>query len=167
MQGMTEHALVSQRVIDCAAMRLAGRVMVVALLSMSACATAPAKDAETDVRAALESFYGAMKQGDTAAAMALIAPDAVFVESGRLETRAEYEKNHLPNDIAFEKQVSGRRTFNNVTIEGNTAWAVATTEFEGTFDGGPVNFVSMQLAVLTRQDARWSIRSIHWSSRRP
>jgi hypothetical protein len=31
--------------------------------------------------------------------MTLIAPDAVFVESGRLETRDEYEKNHLPADI--------------------------------------------------------------------
>ena len=36
----------------------------------------------------MTSFYGAMKTGDTAAAMRLIAPDAVFLESGKLETRA-------------------------------------------------------------------------------
>jgi hypothetical protein len=38
----------------------------------------------------LESFYSAMKAGDATKAMTFIAPDAVFVESGRLETRAEY-----------------------------------------------------------------------------
>ena len=75
----------------------------------------------------MESFYGAMKTGDTKGAMQHIAADAVFVESGRLENRAEYE---------------------------------------GTFDGSPVNFVSAQLAVLSRQDGAWRIRSIHWSSRR-
>jgi hypothetical protein len=53
-----------------------------------------------------------------------------------------------------------------VKFEGDTAWGIATTEFDGTFEGSPVNFVSAQLAVLTRQEGTWRIRSIHWSSRR-
>ena len=114
----------------------------------------------------MESFYGAMKTGDTAAAMQHIAADAVFVESGQLETRSEYEKNHLPADIQFERQVSGKRSPWQVTFEDGTAWGIATTEYDGTFEGSPVNFVSAQLAVLTRQDGAWRIRSIHWSSRR-
>ena len=121
---------------------------------------------EHDVTAVLETFYAAMKTGDTAAAMQQIAPDAVFVESGKLETRAEYEANHLPLDIAFEKQVTGKRGPWRITIQGDAAWVIATTEFDGTFDGGPVNFVSAQLAVLTRNEGNWRIRSIHWSSRR-
>jgi ketosteroid isomerase-like protein len=108
-----------------------------------------------------------MKKGDTAAAMALIAPDALFVESGRLETRAEYETNHLPADINFERQVTGKRGPLRITFKGDAAWVIASTDFEGTFDGSDVNFVSTQLAVLTREDdGRWLIRSIHWSSRR-
>jgi uncharacterized protein (TIGR02246 family) len=146
-------------------MRTAGCVLLV-VSSLAACAPASGPETEAEVRAALESFYAAMKQGDTTAAMALIAPDAVFVESGRLETRAEYEKNHLPADIAFEKQVSGQRGPMQVKIDGDTAWVIATTEYDGTFDGGPVSFVSAQLAVLTRADGRWMIRSVHWSSRR-
>ena len=114
----------------------------------------------------MESFYSAVKRGDAMAAMSHIAEDAVFLESGRLETRAEYEANHLPADIAFEKQVDGRRGPWRVTIDRNTAWAIATTEYNGTFDGSPVNFISAQLAVLTQLDGRWLIRSIHWSSRR-
>jgi ketosteroid isomerase-like protein len=129
-------------------------------------ACAPAPPNERDVTMVLESFYGAMKAGDTAAAMALIAPDAQFVESGRLETRDEYEKNHLPADIQFEKQVNGVRGPMRVTFQGDTAWVIGTTDFEGTFDGTPVNFVSAQLAVLTRETGDWRIRSIHWSSRR-
>ena len=144
-------------------MTIARRLAILSVLWLSGCASQP-PDAE--VGTALESFYGAMKQGDTAAAMARIAPGAVFIESGRLETRAEYEKNHLPADIAFEKQVTGRRGPLHVTVNGDTAWVIATTEYEGTFDGSPVDFVSSQLAVLTRQDGAWLIRSVHWSSRR-
>ena len=144
-------------------------IPVLVLLSVTACAQAPGAgpDAESDVIATLESFYGAMKAGDAAKVMSSIASDAVFVESGRLETRAEYEMNHLPADIEFEGQVPGRRGPWQVKVEGDTAWAIATTDFEGTFNGNPVNIISTQLAVLTRQDDRWSIRSIHWSSRRP
>jgi ketosteroid isomerase-like protein len=139
---------------------VASAVLCVAL---AACESAPR---EEDVVGVMESFYGAMKIGDTAAAMQHIAADAVFVESGRLETRAEYEANHLPADIQFEKQVTGKRSPWQVTFEDDTAWGIATTEYDGTFEGSPVNFVSAQLAVLTQQDGAWRIRSIHWSSRR-
>jgi ketosteroid isomerase-like protein len=107
-----------------------------------------------------------MKTGDTAAAMRVIAPDAVFLESGKLETRAEYEANHLPADIQFESQVTGKRSPWQVTFLGDMAWVIATTEYEGTFENSPVNFVSAQLAVLTRHSGDWRIRTIHWSSRR-
>ena len=49
---------------------------------------------------------------------------------------------------------------------GDTAWVIATTDYDGTVDGAPVNFVSAQLAVLTRTNGEWQVRSIHWSSRR-
>jgi ketosteroid isomerase-like protein len=142
------------------------RILALALFSLPACAAPAGPEVEREVTSTLESFYSAMKAGDATKAMTFIAPDAVFVESGRLETRAEYEKNHLPNDINFEKQVTGKRGQWQVKSEADTAWAIATTDFDGTFDGSPVSFISAQLAVLTRQDGRWLIRSVHWSSRR-
>lgn len=138
----------------------------VLLIPVFACAPAAGPDAEAAVTAVLDTFYGAMKKGDTSTAMSVIAPDAVFLESGRLETRAEYETNHLPADIAFEKQVTGQRGPLRITVQDDTAWVIAITVFEGTFDGAPVNFESAQLAVLTRETGDWRIRSIHWSSRR-
>jgi ketosteroid isomerase-like protein len=140
---------------------------LLALLVMTSCLTAcSSPPREADVTSALESFYAAMKTGDTAAAMRLIAPDAVFIESGRLETRAEYESNHLPSDINFERQVTGKRGPMKVTFTGDAAWVIVTTDYDGTFDGSPVSFTSAQLAVLTRDTGEWLIRSIHWSSRR-
>jgi ketosteroid isomerase-like protein len=143
-----------------------GVLIGVCLAVCTACAPAPQPEDVTGVTGTFEAFYAAMKTGDRAAAMATIAPDAVFVEGGRLETRAEYESNHLPADIQFEQAVSGTRGPLQIRFNGSTAWVIATTEYEGTFEGAPVHFISAQLMVLTRSDGPWSIRSVHWSSRR-
>ena len=74
--------------------------------------------------------------------------------------------SRLPADIQFESQVTGKRSPWQVKSQGDTAWVIATTEYDGTFEGSPVNFVSAQLAVLSRESGAWQIRSIHWSSRR-
>ena len=139
-------------------------VAIACALALSACATQDTAQDEADVRTTLESFYAAMKTPDPAAAMAVIADDAVFLEGGRLETREEYEKNHLPADLGFEAQVTGKREPWRITVRDDTAWAIAMTEYDGTFNGRPVAFTGAQLAVLTREDAGWRIRSIHWSS---
>jgi uncharacterized protein (TIGR02246 family) len=141
-------------------------LFAVLLLCLPACAPAPPEASEADITALVESFYGSMKKNDPAAVMNLIAPDAVFLESGQLETRAQYEKDHLPADINFETQVTGTRGPMQVTILGDSAWVIATTEYTGTFDGNPVDFVSAQLMVLSRDSGDWRIRAIHWSARR-
>ena len=134
--------------------------MAVALAASCTSTTSKATD-EADVKAAIESFYAAMKTGDTTAAMAMLAPDAMFVESGRLETRQQYEENHLPSDIDFEKDHTGTRGPWNIKVNGDTAWGIASTEYK------EAGFVSMQLAVVSRgEDGKWLIRSIHWSSMR-
>ena len=146
------------------------RPLVVLVLAVGLTACAQKRSAatdEADVKAAIESFYAAMKKGDTKAAMAMIAPDAEFVEPGRRETRQQYEDNHLPLDIDFEKQITGKRSPWNIKVNGDTAWGIATTEYHGPVDGADVNFASTQLAVVTRgDDGKWLIRSIHWSSMR-
>jgi ketosteroid isomerase-like protein len=140
-------------------------VVAAMVLWLPACGSTPATHTDAEVAAVLESFYAAIKNGDPKAAMSVIAPDAVFVESGRLETRAEYEKNHLPLDIDFERQITGKRGPLRITFNGDTAWIIATTEYVGTVDGRPLSFASSQLMVLTKDADGWKIRSIHWSSR--
>lgn len=118
------------------------------------------------VAAAFEGFYAAMKAGDASKVMQAVAPDAIFLEGGGRETRAEYEKAHLPADIEFERAVAGKRGPLTITISGDTAWVIAMTEYQGTFEGKPVNFVGEQLMVLSRANDQWLIRAVHWSSRR-
>ena len=139
--------------------------LAVIVLWLPACAATPAVHSDADVASVLESFYGAIKRGDAKAAMSVVAPDALFVESGTLETREQYEMNHLPLDIDFERQITGKRGPLRITFAGDTAWIIATTEYDGKVDGGPVSFASSQLMVLTKDAEAWKIRSIHWSSR--
>jgi ketosteroid isomerase-like protein len=130
-------------------------------------ATVAAQDNDrAGVTATFEAFYAGMKKGDATAVMRTVAPDAVFLEGGRQETRAEYESSHLPADIEFERAVSGKRGSLTVNVVGDAAWVVAMTDYDGTFNGKPVSFVSAQLMVLTRTGGRWLIRSVHWSALR-
>jgi hypothetical protein len=118
---------------------------------------------EADVKAAIESFYAAMKKGDPKTAKAMLAPDAEFVETGRRETRQQKQESHLPADIEFEKDNTGTRGPWTIKVNGDTAWGIAST----TYDAATPPFVSTQLAVVTRgEDGKWLIRSIHWSSMR-
>ena len=133
------------------------------LTCLPACAPAPPKEA--DVVAVVDAFYGAVTAGDAKAAMDLIAPDAVFVESGKIETRAQYEANHLPADIEFESQVKGTRGPAQVTFYGsNTAWVISSAEYD---EGNPEKYINTQLMVLTRDAGKWQIRTISWSSNQP
>ena len=132
---------------------------------LSACAPKSAPPREEDVKTVVDTFYGAISAGDEAAAMKLIAPDAVFVESGRIETRAEYEANHLPADIEFESKVKAMRGPLRVTFDGrDTAWVISTAEYD---EGNPEKYINTQLMVLTRDTGDWRIRTISWSSNQP
>ncbi len=88
-----------------------------------------------------------------------------MLEAGGVETRAEYVKDHLPADIEFEKAVSSMRKSVRVTVAGNAAWAISSSETTGTFQTRPVDFVGIEMMVLTREPAGWRIRAISWSSR--
>jgi hypothetical protein len=55
------------------------------------CATAPPPVQESDVTMVVDGFYQAIRKADGPAAMQFIAPDAEFIETGKLETRSEYE----------------------------------------------------------------------------
>ena len=120
---------------------------------------------EAEVTAVVEAFYAAIKKGDPAAAMSLIAPDAVFLEAGGVETRAQYESSHLPADIEFEKAVTTSFKPYRVTVVGDTAWVVTNTDYKGTFRDRAVDSVGVELMVLARDVSGWRIRAIHWSSR--
>lgn len=115
------------------------------------------------ITAAVDGFHDALGRGDAKAAMELLAPDAVILESGAAETRDEYEKHHLTEDIAFSRAVTTTNSTLAVHIDGNVAWVSSTSRATGTFNGRQVNSAGVELMVLTNSPAGWRIRAIHWS----
>ena len=127
-------------------------------------AAQPAAD-EAAVRAVVTRFHNAVPSGDAAGAMTIVADDALFLEAGGVETRSEYEKNHLPGDIEFEKSVGVKRSALRVVVAGDAAWTTCTSEFKGTFQGRTIDSIGTELMVLSRRAGGWQIRAVHWSSR--
>ena len=117
------------------------------------------------VVAVVERFHTAITTGDTAAVTRLLADDAVILEAGGVETRAQYLTNHLPADIEFEKAISTKRSPIRVVVLGDAAWATSTSEMTGTFQGKPVDLIGTELMVLGRLPDGWRVRAIAWSSR--
>lgn len=142
---------------------IAGIVGLAFAITIRGETSAPPSDA---VVATVNQFHEALRRGDGAAAMKLLAPDAVILESGGIETRAEYEGHHLGDDMAFAKAVPSTRSDHQVKIDDNTAWVTSRSKTEGSLNGKPINSVGAELVVLTKSDQGWQIRAIHWSSQK-
>lgn len=143
-------------------------LLPVLLLSMvlPVVATANAQTADQKAAAAVvQSFHDALAKGDSVTVIKLLAPDALILEAGGLETRADYRGHHLPGDIAFARAITPKQESSHVTVEGNVAWVVATTRTTGTFGERAIDSAGAELVVLTRSADGWLIRAIHWSSR--
>lgn len=117
------------------------------------------------VARAVTDYHAALARGDSVAALVLLAPDAVILESGGLESREEYRAHHLPGDIRFARAVPSRRGPIRVTVAGDVAWTVTSSETTGTYRDRPINSAGVELMVLSRTPEGWRIRAIHWSSR--
>ena len=129
-------------------------------------AAAPAQSPDSaQVAATVHRFHAALESGDGAAAMALLAPGAVVLESGGMESRAEYRSHHLQSDIAFARAVKSERGPVRVRLQGDAAWATSTSTAQGEFRERQIDTQGAELMVLTRTPEGWRIEAIHWSSR--
>jgi ketosteroid isomerase-like protein len=143
-------------------MRAAGSVWLLAACALFGSASAAAGDREpAEVVAA---FHAALAAGDAAAAEALLAPDAILLESGHVETRGEYVSGHLAADIEFARAVRSERSDVRVAQQGDVAWVSARSRAQGSFRGRAVRSQGAELVVLARGAEGWRIRAIHWSS---
>lgn len=127
-------------------------------------ASEPALSAEAALAQAVEEFARALKQGDPKAAMELLAPDALILESGAMQTREEYGRKHLLEDIAMLRSVPMARSDLTIKQEGNTAWATSLYRLTGKFEDKEINAQGAELMVLTKTPEGWRIRAIHWSN---
>lgn len=120
----------------------------------------------TAIVTTVDRFHQLLAKGDSLAAVKLLAPDLIVLESGDLETRAEYLQHHLQADIEFAKGVPGERRVKGFAQAGDAAWLSSETTSHGTFRGRAIHSRGAELIVLSRSGTEWKIRAIHWSSHR-
>ncbi len=131
--------------------------------------SSPAQQAVADSAAivgTVQRFHDVIAAGDSVAALALLTEGAVVLESGGLETKAEFRQHHLRADIGFAQSTKGERRVRSVAQRGDVAWVASTSTATGTFGGRAVNTAGAELMVLVRTPSGWRITAIHWSSRR-
>jgi ketosteroid isomerase-like protein len=113
----------------------------------------------------VDLFHAALARGDTAAALALLADDAVIYESGGVERgKAEYASHHLEADAAFSKAVPSQVTRRFGAAAGSVAWILTEGRTTGTLREKPVDRLTTETAVLRRVGESWRITHFHWSS---
>jgi ketosteroid isomerase-like protein len=117
------------------------------------------------VVAVVGKYHAALAAGDSTAALALLSPDAVILETGGIETYDEYRSHHLPGDIRFAMAVRSERGPVRVRVTGDVAWASSTSVTQGEMNGRAINSAGAELMVLVRVGQEWKITAIHWSSR--
>ncbi len=118
--------------------------------------------------AAIDAFHAALKVGDTAAALALLAPDVmIFEEGGAERSRDEYASHHLGSDAAFAAASEATVARRSGWADGDIAWITSEGRTTGQFNGRAVDRLTTETMVLKRHADGWRIHHIHWSSRAP
>ncbi|MES2521910.1 MAG: nuclear transport factor 2 family protein [Gemmatimonadota bacterium] len=115
---------------------------------------------------AVEQFHAALTAGDSARAVALLAADVVVLESGAIQTRAEYLGHHLGADMKASKGSKAARSVVQVRVVGDAAYVVSKTATPATNADGSNGSEMAELMVLSKTASGWTIRAVHWSSRR-
>lgn len=134
-----------------------------ALLAQPASITLPA--AARAAAAVVDAFHAALRRGDTRAALALLAEDALIFEAGGVERgKREYAAHHLGADSEFSRAVPSTLTRRSGGVNGNLAWVASEGRTRGTFRGSAVDRVTTETMVLRRIAGAWKIAHIHWSS---
>ena len=117
------------------------------------------------VAAVVAKYHEALAAGDSTGVLALLDDDAVILETGGIETRAQYRSHHLPGDINYAKSARSQRGPIHVRIRGDVAWSTATSTTQREVNGNATTSMMAELMVLVRTPTGWKISAIHWSSR--
>ncbi len=117
------------------------------------------------VAAIVEKYHDALSSGDMATALARLTDDAVILEAGGVETKAEYRSHHLPADIGAARSSPRQRAPIHVRVHGEAAWSTVTSTSQRTVNGAVSTSSLAELMVLVKTPGGWKISAIHWSSR--
>jgi len=113
----------------------------------------------------VNAFHAALANGNTAAALSLLAEDVIIYESGNVESsRAEYASHHVKADAAFSAAVKRTLIDRSQGETGDAAWVLSVETVTGTYRNRAINMRSVETMILHRNRGHWRIAHIHWSS---
>jgi len=119
----------------------------------------------TTPEAVVDAYSTALKAKDESAIRAMLAPDVIIAEGGGAERSVdEYAGHHMPADMAFTAAVAFSVKKRDVIAKEDLATVISESQVHGTFRGENVHSRMMETMVLRRDDDRWRIVHIHWSS---
>lgn len=145
--------------------RQALKALTLSFALLGAATQVHAQASASSVTAVVDAYHSALASGDSATALTLLADDVTILESGGVETKAQYRSGHLRGDMAFAQAVPRERGEIHVQMAGDVAWAWSTSVTQGRMGDRDVNSQGAELMVLQRVDGAWKIKAIHWSSR--
>ena len=111
-----------------------------------------------DASATADRFHAALAAGDRAAMEAILAPDAVILEGGRHEARAEYLSDHFARDVQALGGATPEPVYRRTGVAGDAAWVASTRRVGGA--------ETAELLVMKRTPDGWRVAAVHWSSAR-
>jgi mono/diheme cytochrome c family protein len=115
--------------------------------------------------AAVDRFLHALASGDSAEAQRWLAADVLVYESGHAETsRDAYVTQHMNSDMEFLASAKTDQLSRTSHGDDDVAWVTSSVRTRGPGSVTPVDVVTTETMVLTREPAGWRIRHIHWSS---
>ena len=119
-----------------------------------------------DAAKAIDAFHAALKRNDPAAALALLADDALIFEGGYAErSKSEYASHHAGADAAYAAAVPSTLARRTGFADSATAWIASESRAIGRYKDKAVDRLSTESMVLRKTAEGWRIVHIHWSSR--
>jgi ketosteroid isomerase-like protein len=136
------------------------RLTCLALLASSSAAFADPPPAD-----AIDAYHAALKAQDSAAALKLLADDALLFEQGFVERKDQYAGAHIAQDAAFAA-ATGYRVLDRriIWIGDRDACVITQARTTGQFDGRALDLVGTETALLERVGEVWLIRHLHSSA---
>jgi hypothetical protein len=143
------------------------RLVLAACLSLAA-VPALAQEGRTPTDA-VDGFHTALRIGDTAAALSLLARDLVVYEFGVIDPTVEaYAFRHLPLDMDMAAATTWTLDQRQLGGEGDTRWVLSTYRVTGVDTaGGAIDHFVFETAVVVRSGDRFRISHLHWSTDDP
>ena len=143
-------------------------LVAAALLSISVSAAAQQPDRD-GAAATLSSYKSAIERLDITDVDKLFTPDAVVIESGKVEGNfAAYRDHHLGPELKEFKSFAFNNYKADIRVEGPVAIATETYTYRIVLKSGEVvDRLGVATSVLKWNGQAWQIVTTHSSSRKP